>query len=172
MRPGPATGRWKRRRRRIGGRRSDGTASHDPPSKIVSERVTQTRVFGTALALSDPGAPSRRNQQRVTMMQISSVSNAYGQNQNAVPLDPLLQQPDPAGQNLPVAAQAAQSNEAAIVSSPRASLTASATAVLSQSVDDFAARIDTSRRVAAYQSYMNTQGIYGYQATLGAPTIG
>ncbi|HMA50305.1 MAG TPA: hypothetical protein VKP60_11160 [Magnetospirillaceae bacterium] len=106
------------------------------------------------------------------MMQISSVSNAYGQNQNAVPLDPLLQQPDPAGQNLPVAAQAAQSNEAAIVSSPRASLTASATAVLSQSVDDFAARIDTSRRVAAYQSYMNTQGIYGYQATLGAPTIG
>jgi len=105
-------------------------------------------------------------------MQISSVSNAYGQNSGTLPLDPLVQQPDPAGQNLPGAAQAAQSDSAGVVSSPRASLTASATAVLSQSVDAFATRIDTSRQAAVYQSYMNAQGYYGYQATLGAPLIG
>jgi hypothetical protein len=106
------------------------------------------------------------------IMQISSVSNAYGQNAGAKPVDPLLQQPDPAGQDLPGAAQPAQSDYAGVVSSPRASLTASATAVLSQSVDDFAARIDTSQRVAVYQSYMNTQGYYGYQSTLGVPLVG
>lgn len=105
-------------------------------------------------------------------MQISSVSNAYGQNPGTNPLDPLLQQPDQAGQNLPGAAQSAQSDYPGVVSSPRASLTASATAVLSQSVDDFAARIDMSQQAAVYQSYMNTQGYYGYQSTLGAPLIG
>ena len=105
-------------------------------------------------------------------MQISSVSNAYGQGPGTNPLDPLLQQPDPAGQNLPGAAQPAQSDYAGVVSSPRASLTASATAVLSQSVDDYSTRIDTSRQAAVYQSYMNAQGYYGYQSTLGAPLIG
>lgn len=101
-------------------------------------------------------------------MQISSVSNAQG----PIPPDALLQQPEPDGQNLPGPAQAAQSDYAGVVSSPRAALTASATAVLSQSVDEVASRIDTSRLAAAYQSYMNSKGLYGYQATLGAPLIG
>ena len=101
-------------------------------------------------------------------MQISSVSNAYGPN----PPESPLQQADPTGQDLPAAAQAAQSDYAGLVSSPRASLTASATAVMSQSVDEASTRIDVSRQVAVYQSYMNTQGIYGYQATFGAPLVG
>jgi hypothetical protein len=101
-------------------------------------------------------------------MQISSVSHAYGIN----PADSWLQQPDSAGQNLPGPAQAAQSDHAGVVSSPRASLTASSTAVMSQSVDEFSTRIDVSRQAAVYQSYMNAKGLYGYQATLGAPLIG
>jgi len=101
-------------------------------------------------------------------MQISSVSNAYGPN----PLDSPLQQADPTGQDLPPAAQAAQFDYAGLVSSPRASLTASATAVMSQSVDDASTQLDISRQAAVYQSYMNTQGIYGYQSTLGAPLVG
>jgi hypothetical protein len=101
-------------------------------------------------------------------MQISSVSNGYGPN----PLDSPLQQADPTGQDLPAAAQAAQSDYAGLVSSPRASLTASATAVMSQSVDDAASQIDLSRQAAVFQSYMNAQGLYGYQAMLGAPLIG
>jgi hypothetical protein len=107
-------------------------------------------------------------------MQISSVSSAYGQGPGAAPLNPLAQQEESAGQNLPAAAQTAQSDYAALVSSPRASLTASATAVLSQSVEGSSnsSSLDVSRQLAAYQSSMNAQGLYGYQATLGAPLIG
>jgi len=101
-------------------------------------------------------------------MQISSVSNAYGPGS----VDPLLYQDEGAGQNLPGAAQPAQYDYAGVVSSPRASLTASTTAVMSQSVDDTANFIDMSRQAAVYQSYMNAQGYYGYQATLGARLIG
>ena len=104
-------------------------------------------------------------------MQISSVSSAYGQGPDTTPLDPVLQQADLAGQNLPGVAQPAQSDYATLVSSPRASLTASATAVLSQSVDGYSSApssLDVSRQLAAYQSSMNAQGLYGYQATLGA----
>ena len=101
-------------------------------------------------------------------MQISSVSHAYG----ASPADLWAQQADSAGQNLPGAAQAAQYGQANMVSSPRASLAASATAVMSQSVDEVSSRIDISRQAAVYQSIMNGRGLFGYQATLGAPLVG
>ena len=101
-------------------------------------------------------------------MHISSISNLPG----AIPADALLQQPLPAGQNLPGAAQPAQSDYAGVFGVPRASLTASATAVLSQSVDEDVIRLDMSRQTAVYQSYMNAQGYYGYQSTLGAPLVG
>lgn len=105
-------------------------------------------------------------------MQISSVSTAYGQSPNPGPLDPPLQKPDPAGQNLPGPAQAAQSDYAGVVSSPRASLTASMVAVSSQSIDATTSRLRSSQMTAAYQSYMNAQGFYGVQSTLGAPLLG
>jgi hypothetical protein len=105
-------------------------------------------------------------------MQISSVSNAYGQNSAAAPPDPPPQQADPAGQNLPAPAQAAQPDQSGVISSPRASLTASATAVASQSVETANSQLTTSQLTAAYQSYMNAQGFYGYQSTLGAPLMG
>lgn len=105
-------------------------------------------------------------------MQISSVSNAYGQNPAAGLPDPSPLQPDAAGQNLPTPAQSAQSDYAGVVSSPRASLTASVTAVSSQSVEAVNTALNSSELTAAYQSYMNTQGFYGYQSTLGAPLMG
>jgi hypothetical protein len=105
-------------------------------------------------------------------MQISSVSNAYGQNPAASQPDLAPQQPDPAGQNLPASAQTAQSDLPGVVSSPRASLTASVAAVSSQSVEAANSQLTTSQLTAAYQSYMNAQGFYGYQSTLGAPLMG
>ena len=87
-------------------------------------------------------------------------------------LDRPLQQAIDAGQNLPTPAEAAQSYYSDLVSTPRASLTASATAVSNQSVDAFSARIDSSAAISAYQSQMNAKGLYGYQSMLGAPLMG
>lgn len=98
-------------------------------------------------------------------MQISSVSNAYGPS-------PALQPTDLGGQNLPGEGQSGQADYADLVSSPRASLTASATAVMSQSVDGWTDIIDVSQQAAVYQSYMNAQGLYGYQAMLGMSLTG
>src|ERR1700761_7587904 len=106
-------------------------------------------------------------------MQISTISPALGQNPDNWLLDRPVQSIADAGQNLPTAAQTAQYNYSDLVSTPRASLTASATAVASQqSVETFTEVIVRSQATAAYQSSQNAQGLYGYQSTLGAPLMG
>jgi hypothetical protein len=87
-------------------------------------------------------------------------------------LDRTVQQSSDAGQNLPDAAQAAQYEFSDLVSTPRASLTASATAVATQSVETFSEQITNSQAISAYQSQMNAKGLYGYQSMLGAPLMG
>lgn len=87
-------------------------------------------------------------------------------------LDRPVQQASAAGQNLPETAQAAQSNFSDLVSTPRASLTASATAVATQSIENFSSWMDSTQAISAYQSQMNAKGLYGYQSTLGAPLMG
>lgn len=106
-------------------------------------------------------------------MQIASISAAIGQNpDNWLLGKPVEQLPD-AGQNLPTPAQTAQYNYSDLVSTPRASLTASATAVASQqSVESITEVIVRTQATAAYQSSQNAQGLYGYQSTLGAPLMG
>jgi hypothetical protein len=102
-------------------------------------------------------------------MQISSVSNAFGANSPYPSQDAEPPPTEDAGQNLPTPAEVAQ---AEVISTPRASLTASATAISSQSIEVSPTRLDTSQLTAAFQSYMNSQGLYGYQSTLGAPLMG
>ncbi len=105
-------------------------------------------------------------------MQISSTIAPLGQTPDNWVLDRPVQQVPDAGQNLPEPAQPAQYEFSDLVSTPRASLTASATAVATQSVDSFAAQIDSSQAISAYQSLMNSKGLYGYQSMLGAPLMG
>jgi len=105
-------------------------------------------------------------------MQISSTIAPLGQTPDNWVLDRPVQQVPDAGQNLPDPAHAAQYEFSDLVSTPRASLTASATAVATQSVDSFAEQIHSSQAISAYQSLMNSKGLYGYQSMLGAPLIG
>jgi hypothetical protein len=104
------------------------------------------------------------------IMQIASISSALSTNSYNSQPEAQIQVPQSAGQNLPDPAEAAQQYDG-VTSSPRAALTASATAVASQAVES-GSILDTVQLTAAYQSYMNTQGVYGYQATLGAPLMG
>ena len=106
-------------------------------------------------------------------MQIASISAAVGQNPENWLLDKPVQAIPDAGQNLPTPAQDAQYNYSDLVSTPRASLTASATTVASQqSVETFTETIIRSQATAAYQSSQNAKGLYGYQSMLGAPLMG
>ena len=106
-------------------------------------------------------------------MQISTILAAAGQNPDNWLLGQPVQPVADTGQNLPDPAQAAQYNYSDLVSTPRASLTASATAVASQqSVETFTEVIVRSQATAAYQSSQNAKGLYGYQSMLGAPLMG
>ena len=105
-------------------------------------------------------------------MEISNTISPLGQTPDNWILDRPVQQIPEAGQNLPQAAQAAQYDFSDLVSTPRASLTASATAVASQTVDAFSSRMNNSLAISAYQSQQNAKGLYGYQSTLGAPLMG
>ena len=134
--------------------------------------VPQRRNFGTTLATSCPRLPAKGGAVRVWIMEISNTISPLGQTPDNWVLDRPVQQIPDAGQNLPEAAQAAQYNFSDLVSTPRASLTASATAVATQSVDSFSSWRDSALAISAYQSQQNAKGLYGYQSTLGAPWMG
>jgi len=84
----------------------------------------------------------------------------------------VVQQPIDTGQNLPPPAEDSYYRGNDLVSTPRASLTASMTAVATQSIDAFSQQMRSSAAASAYQSQMNAKGVYGYQAMLGAPLVG
>jgi len=105
-------------------------------------------------------------------MEISNTISPLGPTPDNWGLDRQVQQPVDTGQNLPTPAEDSYSGGYDLVSTPRASLTASMTAVSTQSVDAFSQQIRSSSAISAYQSSMNAKGLYGYQSMLGAPLMG
>lgn len=94
-------------------------------------------------------------------MQISSLSALSGASSLFTPNGSRQQQPQTTGQILPKAANSSSSN--GVFSLPRHSLTSAAVTQSSAS----RTQLSASQAAAAYQSAMNAQGLYGYQATLG-----
>ena len=105
-------------------------------------------------------------------MGISNTISPLGPTQDNWQLIRPVEQPVDAGQTLPKSAEDSYSGGYDLVSTPRASLTASMTAVATQSIEAFSQQIRSSAAISAYQSSMNAKGLYGYQSTLGAPLMG
>ena len=105
-------------------------------------------------------------------MEISNAISPLGAPPDNWGLDRPVQQPVDTGQNLPPPAGDSYYGGYDLVSTPRASLTASMTAVATQSIEAFSQQIRSSAAISAYQSSMNAKGLYGYQSTLGAPLMG